>query len=131
MKISRLGIGSKIYGGFIILILVALAIGAAGFITLNRVIGSGKIIESAGHIKESMLEARALEKDYILSKDENRYSKLIQSLDGLAALAAGMKSTHTGDNRIAEIEEALKVYRKSAEELKQLEADDVKALREL
>lgn len=131
MKISKSGIGSKIYGGFIVVVLVGLAIGGAGFITLNRVIGSGQIIESASQIKEKILEARSYEKDFIIKKDEDSYKRLIQSLDELGKLTGNINSAHTQDNSAGEIAETVKVYRRAAEELKQLEADDVKAINEL
>ncbi len=131
MKRFNVGVGTKIFGGFITLIIIGVAIGGAGYLSLNRVIVAGELDGAARATEQKILEARTFEKNYIIKKDEESYRKLLQSLDQLAALTVTLKSKMDQTKDAEEIAEALQVYRKAAAELKRLEEDDASVLKEL
>ena len=131
MKAINVGIGTKIFGGFIALIVIGLVIGSSGYLSLNRVIGSGELNEAANGVMTKIAEARALEKSYIVKKDEQSYQKLTQSLDQLATLTIALKSKMEQSKDADEIAEAQQVYKKAAAELKRLEEEDALALKQL
>ncbi len=126
-----MGIGTKIFGGFISLILVGVVIGGAGYISLNRVISGGELNARAKQVEAKILQARTFEKDYILKKNEESYRKLTQSLEQLAGLTTELKSAMDQSKEADEMIQAQQVYRKAADELKRLEEDDALALKEL
>jgi hypothetical protein len=131
MKRRTTGIGTKIFGGFIALIIVGMAIGGAGYITLNQVTTAGKLNEAANEVQAKILEARTFEKDYILKKDEPSYQQLIQSLDQLSVLAAALQSKVEQSKDAEEITAAQQIYKKAAAELKRLEEEDALVLKHL
>ena len=131
MKRLQIGIGGKIFGGFIALIVVAMIIGAAGFISLSNSVNLGSLNEAARNVDSKLLEARGFEKDFMLRKDADSYKKLMQSLDELDGLTATLKGRLTDTRKADEIAAALQTYRKSAEELKRLEDEDTAILANL
>ena len=131
MKNHRIGIGGKIFGGFIALIVVAMIIGAAGFISLNSTVNLGNLNEAARNVDSKLLEARGFEKDFMLKKDGESFQKLAQSLEQLDGLTATLKGRMADSRKADEIAKALQSYRKAAEELKRLEDQDAAVLTNL
>jgi methyl-accepting chemotaxis protein len=126
-----MGIGAKIFGGFIALIFIGLVIGSAGYVSLSRVINAGELNTTAMEVQAKILEARGFEKNYIIKKDEESYRKLTQNLDQLATLAVTLKSRMELSKDADEIAAAQQVYKKAAAELKRIEEEDALALKEL
>ncbi|MFZ2445566.1 MAG: methyl-accepting chemotaxis protein [Syntrophobacteraceae bacterium] len=131
MKRSGMGIGVKIFCGFIALILISAIIGGAGYLTLNRVIVASDLNGVAARVQSKILEARAFEKDYIVKKDDATFDKLSGALDQLGKLTADLKSMLDRSRGIEEMAAARQVYKDATMELKKLEADDAAALAEL
>ncbi|MEN6486886.1 MAG: methyl-accepting chemotaxis protein [Syntrophobacteraceae bacterium] len=131
MKRFQMGIGGKIFGGFIALIVIAMIIGAAGFVSLSRSVDLGHLNGSARDVDSKLLEARNFEKDFMLKKNEESYKKLLQSINELETLTAGLKGEMADSRKADEIVQALQVYKKSAEELKRLEDEDAAILANL
>jgi methyl-accepting chemotaxis protein len=131
MKLSGRGIGTKIFSGFIALIVIALIIGSAGYISLDRVINAGELNEASMQVQAKIFEARICEKNYILKKDPESYQKLTLSLDQLAGLTTALKSKMEQSKDADEIAEAQQIYKRAAAELKRLEEEDAIALKEL
>ena len=131
MKRFNAGVGTKIFGGFICVVVIGAIIGAAGYFSLNRVIAAGELNGTARETQGRVLEARAFEKDYILKKNDESFEKLTKTLDELAALTnvlkAGMDRTKEAD----EIAQAVQVYQTAATNLKRLEENDAAVLKEL
>ena len=124
MKESRMGIGVKIFCGFIALIAIAAIIGGAGYLTLNTVNTAGGVNAVADDLQSKVFEARTYEKDYIIRKDDDSFNKLNRALDELSKLSAGLKSVSADGKSADEIVAAEQVYRKATAELKALDVED-------
>ena len=109
MKRFNVGVGTKIFGGFICVIVIGAIIGAAGYFSLNRVIAAGELNGTARETQGRVLEARAFEKDYILKKNEESYQKLTKTLDELAVLTNGLKAKMERTKEADEIAQAVQV----------------------
>lgn len=131
MRIFSRGIAGKILGGSVILILVGVIVGGAGFISLDRVIRAGNMSGSANSVQAKILEARALEKEFILTKDKRVYDKLVRALAELEELASKLITTGTEGRSVEEIKQAGQIYQKAAAELKRLEEEDAAVLVDL
>ena len=131
MKKLGMGVGTKIFSGFIALILIGAAVGAAGFLSLGRVNSAGNVNVSSQEVRGKILEARILEKEYVIKKDEGTYNKLIGCLGELAALTSTLESRMGRSGSVAEIADAQKAYKLAVDEIKKLEEDDAKALKDL
>jgi len=131
MKRLNMGVGSKIFIGFIALILIGTITGAAGFLSLGRVTSAGNVNVSSEEVRGKILEARILEKEYLTKKDEGTYNKLIQCLGELATLTSGLQTRMGKSGVVAEIADAQQAYKKAVVEIKKLEEDDAKALKDL
>lgn len=131
MKKPKMGIGFKIFGGFIALILVSAIIGGAGYLSLDKVIDAGGLDGAAKEVNSKIYEARAFEKDYILKKDDESFARLGRSLQELGKLTADLKSLMTQGGSVGQIEAAEAVYKKAVEELKALDKEDAAALKDL
>jgi methyl-accepting chemotaxis protein len=131
MKGLNMGVGSKIFIGFIALILIGAITGAAGFLSLGRVTTAGNVNVFSEEVRGKILEARILEKEYLTKKDEGTYNKLIQCLAELATLTSGLQTRMGKSGVVAEIADAQQAYKKAVVEIKKLEEDDAKALKDL
>ncbi|MHC1724885.1 MAG: methyl-accepting chemotaxis protein [Syntrophobacteraceae bacterium] len=131
MKKLSIGIGAKIFVGFIALIIIGVVIGVAGYFSLSRVTSAGSISDLSAGVQQKILEARILEKEYLLRKDEDSYNRLLKCLGELDAHAANLRSGMDQSSNFGEINEALQVYRQAMAEIKKLEEEDAKALKEL
>jgi len=131
MKRFNAGVGTKIFGGFICVIVIGAIIGGVGYVSLNRVIASGELNGMAKETQETILQARTFEKDYIIKKNDESYQSLTKSLDELATLTATLKSKMDQAKDADEIAQAVQVYRNAAAELKRLEEVDAAVLKEL
>lgn len=131
MKKTPIGIGTKIFVGFIALIVIGVVIGVAGYFSLNKVTSAGNINELSSNIELKLLEARIAEKDYLIKKDDDSYNRQIKSLSQLESLAGSMKSDRDADSRFNEITGAIQVYKQAMAEIKKLEEDDSTLLGEL
>ena len=92
MKRISIGIGTKIFIGFIAIIGLGVVIGLAGFVSLTRVTTAGSISNLANDVQLKISEARIFEKEYLLKKDEAVYGRLMKCLDELSSLAASLKA---------------------------------------
>ena len=131
MRESRMGIGVKIFAGFIALIVIAAIIGGAGYLTLNTVNTAGGVNVVADDLQAKVLEARTYEKDYIIKKDEDSFTRLNKTLDELEKLTAGLKAVAADSKSADEIASAEQVYRKATGELKALDVEDAAVLADL
>ncbi len=131
MKAFKMAVGTKIFAGFIALVCVGAAIGAAGYLSLNRVTDAGDVNQASRDVRAKLLEARILEKDYLIKKDNNSFAKLSQSLGELASLTAGLQARMGANASAGNIAEAQRVYKQAMDEIKRLEEDDANTLAEL
>jgi len=131
MKRFNAGVGTKIFGGFICVIVIGAIIGVAGYLSLNRVIAAGELNGTARESQGRVLEARTFEKDYILKKNDESYQNLTKSLDELATLTNALKAKMDRTKEADEIAQAVQVYRNAAANLKRLEENDAAVLKEL
>lgn len=121
---SSVGIGTKIFGGFLLLVMVALSVGSIGYVMLIKLQEAGKIEGISDDLRTLLLEARRHEKNYIMRKEVEYHDKLMKALDELAAAYKELNAATGDDGRTAEIEKAWETYNKSAMELKRLQEDD-------
>ena len=126
-----MGVGSKIFIGSIALILIGAVIGAAGFLSLAKVTTAGNVNVSSEEVRSKILEARVLEKEYISKKDDESYNKLTRCLDELATLTSALQARMGQSGAVAEIAAAQQDYKQAMAEIKKLEEDDAKALKDL
>jgi methyl-accepting chemotaxis protein len=131
MKRVGMGVGTKIFVGFIALILIGAAVGAAGFLSLDRVNTAGNVNVSSQEVRAKILEARTLEKEYVIKKDEGTFNKLIGCLGELATLTSTLESRMGRSDSVAEIADAQQAYKQAVDEIKKLEEDDAKAVKDL
>jgi hypothetical protein len=131
MKRSGVGVGTKIFIGFVALILIGAVVGAAGFLSLGRVNTAGNVNVASQEVRGKILEARILEKEYVIKKDEGTYNKLIGCLGELATLTRTLESMMGQSGSVAEIADAQQAYKHAVDEIKNLETDDAKALKDL
>lgn len=131
MKKLAIGIGAKIFIGFIALIIIGVVIGVAGYFSLSRVTSAGGINDLSSSVQQKILEARILEKEYLLRKDEDSFNRLLKCLGELDSHAASLKSGMDQSANFGEIGEALQVYRQAMAAIKKLEEEDAKAMKEL
>ncbi len=130
MKKTPIGIGTKIFIGFIALIVIGVVIGVAGYFSLNKVTSAGNINGLSSNIQLKLLEARIAEKDYLIKKDEDSFNRQLKSLSQLESLADGIKSGDSAGS-FNEITAAMQVYKQAMAEIKKLEEDDTKVMGEL
>jgi CHASE3 domain sensor protein len=71
-----IGVGKKIFGGFIVLILVGLIVGGVGVFSLKKVTDAGELESLTSAIQVKILDARRFEKNFIIRKDEESYQSL-------------------------------------------------------
>jgi methyl-accepting chemotaxis protein len=131
MKRLNMAVGSKIFIGSIALVLIGGVIGAAGFLSLGKVTTAGNVNVSSEEVRSKILEARILEKEYLLKKDEGNYNKLIQCLGDLATLTSELQARMGQNGAVAEIGTAQQNYKLAMAEIKKLEEDDAKTLKDL
>ncbi len=131
MKKLSMGVGSRIFIGSIALILIGAVIGAAGFLSLGRVTTAGHVNVSSEEVRSKVLEARVLEKGYINKKDEESYNKLMRCLDELASLTSALQAGTGQSGAVTEIASAQQDYKQAMAEIRRLEEDDAKALKDL
>lgn len=132
MKIVRAkGIGSKVFGGFVLLIAIGFLVGAAGYWSLDGVMRASNIDRVAGEVQVKVLECRGFEKDFILKRDSRSYDKLIKAIDELSALTVGLKTLVDNGGAAGEIARAAEIYRSAASQLKALEESDAATLKNL
>lgn len=131
MKKIKMGVGTKVFAGFIALIVIGSVIGIAGFLSLNKVSSAGNVREIATEVQTKVLEARIFEKDYLLKKDEASYGRLMKCLDELAALSTKLKKGMEAGAGFGEIGKAQQAYREAMAEIKRLEEDDAQALKDI
>ncbi|MEN6439579.1 MAG: methyl-accepting chemotaxis protein [Syntrophobacter sp.] len=125
------GIGSKILGGFVLLIIIGLLVGTAGYWSLDSVIRASDIDRAAREVQVKVLECRGFEKDFILRRDSQSYEKLMKAIDELNTLTAGLKTLIDNGGAAEEIARAAEVYRSAATRLKALEEADATTLKNL
>jgi len=126
-----MAVGSKMFAGFIALILIGAVIGTSGFLSLGRVTTAGNINVSSEEVRSKILEARFLEKEYISKKDEESYKKLMRCLDELATYTAELQAEMGQNGAVAEIAAAQQEYKQAMADIKRLEEDDAKGLKKL
>ena len=131
MKSSKFGIGVKIFGGFIALIIMGAMIGTAGFIGLSRVTSAGDVNDTSKQVLGKVLEARIHEKSFLIKKDAESYDKVVKALDELGGVTAELEARMGRSDAVGDIANAQQSYKKAVSELKQLEEDDSNALKEL
>lgn len=131
MKVFHRGIGSKIFLGFLALILVGLAIGVTGFASLQKVIKASEINTLAMELETKILDARRYEKNYIIRKDEESYTNLMRTLSELEVLAEKLKDHIANSADSDALKSSRASYQKAAEELKRLEEYDQRVLAQL
>ena len=128
---ARMGIGGKIFLGFMALIVVGLFIGGAGYFSLHKIIGAGDLTQIVNELRTKTLDARRYEKNYIINKDAESHGNLLRSLDELEKIADSIKAM-TGDAAdVEKITTANQKYKLAAAELKKLEEEDQAVLKNL
>jgi hypothetical protein len=131
MNRLSLGIGARIFIGFAALIVLGVVIGVAGFISLTRVSTAGSISNLAHEVQLKISEARIFEKEYLIKKDDANYNHLMKCLDELSSLAASLKEGMDKTSEVGDINNGQQVYRQAMVEIKKLEEDDAKTLKDL
>ena len=131
MKRLNMAVGSKIFTGSIALVLIGAIIGAAGFLSLGNVTTAGNVNVSSEEVRSKILEARILEKEYILKRDEQGYNKLMRSLDELAVLSSGLQARLGERDAVAEIAAAQKDYKQAMAAIRKLVEDDTSIIKGL
>lgn len=131
MKNVGMGVGSKIFIGSIALIFIGALIGAAGFLSLGKVTTAGNVNVSSGEVRSKILEARILEKEYINTKSDESYKKLMLCLDELASLTSGLQATMGQSGAAGEIAAAQQDYKHAMAEIKKLEEENAKSAKDL
>lgn len=131
MSKSKMGIGVKIFGGFIALIIIGAVIGGAGYLTLNKVNTAGGVNSVADDLQTRVYEARTYEKEYIIKKDDDTFNKLTRVLDELGKLTNALRAVSSDSKNADEIGAAQQAYKKATGDLKALDVEDAAALNEL
>jgi len=126
-----MGVGSKVFIGSIALILIGAAVGAVGYWNLSRVTSAGNINVSSQEVRGKILEARILEQEYISKKDEESFNKLLHCLDDLTALTSALQARMGQSAAVLDIASAQREYKLAMSEIKKLEEDDARALKDL
>ncbi len=125
------GIGSKVFGGFVALIIIGLVIGGAGFVSLQRIITASDTYALARNLEEKILQARQHEKNFIIRKDQESYNLLMKSINELGGLTEQLRKHVSADTDTQSLVSARESYQKAAEELKRLEEYDERVLSQL
>ncbi len=82
----RLRIGTKIAGSFAIILILALVVGAAGIISLQSYQKSVEAASAAKTLDTMILEARTIEKNFILRGDDSYLSRMEEHLEKIVTL---------------------------------------------
>ena len=131
MKKSNVALWVKISMVCVALISISAAIGGAGYLTLNQVVRGGEVDVFAEKLTAKVFETRALEKDYMLKKDEEAFNRLSRSLGELSTLTGRLKSVMIQSGKVDEILAAQDVYKTATSELKALNEKDAASLKAL
>ena len=85
---KNMKVGAKIASGFAVVTILGIIVGIAGYVIINNVANQVEIAETAYIIKESCLETRRQEKNYIIRKDEkdfNAWENAVQEIKTIAS----------------------------------------------
>ncbi|MCA1906213.1 MAG: methyl-accepting chemotaxis protein [Desulfarculus sp.] len=130
-KLLQVGVAVKIFGGFMALVVLALATGGVGNLSLHRVIGHASDEELATRLQTLLLEARRQEKNYLLRSDQESFANLTKTLDQIQATLDQLKERGLTGEQLEKLVEAQEDYRLAALEIKRLTEEDAKLLGEL
>ena len=89
---THLSVGKKLALGFGMVLLLTLAVAATGFVAVDATVARSQQISQVAQINADILDARGLERDYALTRQEQSATalgevlgKLNRELDALAA----------------------------------------------
>ena len=131
MKKLGMGVGSKIFiwlhspgahrGGH----------GAAGFLSLGKVTTAGNVNVSSEECEAKSWKRESLRKSISTKRMKNSYAKLVRCLDELAALTSGLEAGMGQSGEVGQIAAAQQDYKQAMTEIRKLEEDDAKAMKDL
>jgi len=131
MKRLHLGVAGKIFGGFLAVVVLALAIGGLGNWSLYQVIGHAGDEELALKLQTLLLEARRQEKNYLLRADQPSFDKLGQTLAEIKATLDQLRERGLSAEQLDKLTAAQAGYRAAADQIRRLTEEDAKLLQEL
>jgi methyl-accepting chemotaxis protein len=120
MSFSNLSIRAKILGGFMVVLLIAMVIGATGYFSLGKVVGNSEINSLALSAQNKLLEAGGEGKNYIHYRDVQHYQGLTENMDDLDHVLTVLKEKANRAQRaeIGKINQLKTEYLQAASEMK-------------
>ncbi|MEA3414694.1 MAG: methyl-accepting chemotaxis protein [Thermodesulfobacteriota bacterium] len=95
---KNMKVGAKIASGFALVTILAIIVGIAGYMIINNITHQVDVAEVAYTIKESCLEGRRQEKNYVIRKDEKDFKAWENIVQEIKAIASkGQKVTDDSD----------------------------------
>ncbi|UVO16780.1 methyl-accepting chemotaxis protein [Stutzerimonas stutzeri] len=119
---THLSVGKKLALGFGMVLLLTLAVAATGFVAVDATVARSQQISQVAQINAEILDARGLERDYALTRQEQSatalgevLAKLTGELDALAANASAAEQAN-----LQQIRQAAQEYGRLFDEYRQL-----------
>lgn len=133
MVFSNLGMRTKIIGGFAIVLLVAVIIGAIGYFNLNKVVKDSEINSLALIIQDKLTDARRYEKNYIIRNDTKSYDNLVRGLNEMGNLLPELKEKLDSKQgkEVENLAQLKEIYLKAAAKMKLLTEENTSMLKSL
>jgi len=114
MKLGDMKIGTRLFAGFAVVLVLTAALGIVAYINLGSMQEQSEMMEKAAEARASIITARQQEKNYIMREDQASIDKVAEAIVGLekaAAAAAADKAT------VDRIETTIPVYESAFAEL--------------
>ncbi|MCE0463532.1 methyl-accepting chemotaxis protein [Pseudomonas sp. 20TX0172] len=120
-RFANLGMAKKLGIGFVLVLLLTAVVAAIGVWSLQTISQRFGGLKQMSALNSELLKVRLLEQEYALRSDPKTVDALRQGVDGLLALANGLKAKSTANVPVMnDVEQALAAYRKAFDEFVEL-----------
>nr|WP_310333887.1 methyl-accepting chemotaxis protein [Pseudomonas corrugata] len=116
-RFANLGMAKKMGVGFVLVLLLTALVAAIGVWSLQTISQRFDGLKQMSSLNSGLLKVRLLEQEYALHGNPKTADALREGVDGLIALATGLKAASTANVPVMnDVEQSLGAYRKAFDE---------------
>ncbi len=116
-RFANLGMANKMGVGFVLVLLLTALVAAIGVWSLQTISHRFDGLKQMSSLNSGLLKVRLLEQEYALHGNPKTADALHEGVDGLIALATGLKAASTANVPVMnDVEQSLGAYRKAFDE---------------
>lgn len=116
-RFANLGMANKMGVGFVLVLLLTALVAAIGLWSLQTISHRFDGLKQMSSLNSGLLKVRLLEQEYALHGNPKTADALHEGVDGLIALATGLKAVSTANVPVMnDVEQSLGAYRKAFDE---------------